>query len=162
MGLFNGGGRILWGWLSERTGRMMAFVAMLGVQGLCFLLLPHASTPVVFVVLAAAVYLCYGGGFGTMPATAGDFFGLRYAGATYGLMIIGWSIGGVIGPLLVASLGNGKAYTVAFTTIAVLSFAAIVLPLITRSLAKTPQRAALHQATGNVAAGPHPELATPE
>ncbi|MGH9161588.1 MAG: MFS transporter, partial [Vicinamibacteraceae bacterium] len=37
MGLFNGGGRVFWGWLSERTGRMGAFVAMLAVQGVCFL-----------------------------------------------------------------------------------------------------------------------------
>ena len=71
MGLFNGGGRIFWGWLSERIGRMTAFVGMLAIQGVCFLILPHATAPVLFAVLGALIYLCYGGGFGTMPATAG-------------------------------------------------------------------------------------------
>lgn len=132
MGLFNGGGRIFWGWLSERIGRMIAFVGMLGIQGICLLILPHATAPALFAILGALIYLCYGGGFGTMPATAGDFFGLRNAGGIYGLMIIGWSIGGVLGPLLVANLIEGKAYTTAFTTIAVIALAAIVLPLITR------------------------------
>lgn len=132
MGLFNGGGRIFWGWLSERTGRMPAFTAMLITQGGCFLLLPHATAPALFAVLAALVYLCYGGAFGTMPATAGDYFGLPSAGAIYGLMIVGWSIGGVAGPLVVAYLMDGEAYTTAFTTIAVIAFAALVLPLIAR------------------------------
>jgi OFA family oxalate/formate antiporter-like MFS transporter len=132
MGLFNGGGRIFWGWFSERIGRMTAFIGMLATQGICFLILPHATAPALFAVLGALIYLCYGGGFGTMPATAGDYFGLRNAGATYGLMIVGWSIGGIVGPLLVASLINGKSYTTAFTTIAIIALAAILLPLITR------------------------------
>jgi OFA family oxalate/formate antiporter-like MFS transporter len=132
MGLFNGGGRVFWGWLSEHVGRMSAFIGMLVIQGVCLLILPHATAPAMFAVLGALVYLCYGGGFGTMPATAGDHFGLRNAGAIYGLMLIGWSIGGVIGPLLAANLINGKSYTVAFTTIGVLALVAVVLPLITR------------------------------
>jgi OFA family oxalate/formate antiporter-like MFS transporter len=132
MGLFNGGGRIFWGWMSERIGRMTAFMGMLAIQGICFLIIPHAGAAALFAVLGALIYLCYGGGFGAMPATAGDFFGLRNAGAVYGLMILGWSIGGVVGPLLVASLIDGESYTVAFTTIAIMAFAAIALPLVTR------------------------------
>ncbi|MFG2000872.1 OFA family MFS transporter [Spirillospora sp. NPDC048911] len=132
MGLFNGGGRVFWGWFSTHTGRMTAFLGMLGLQGVCFLILPHASAAALFAVLAAVIYLCYGGGFGTMPATAGDFFGLREAGAIYGLMIVSWSAGGVIGPLLVAWLITGDDYVIAFTTIGVMALAAMVLPLLTR------------------------------
>ncbi|WP_423213358.1 L-lactate MFS transporter [Stackebrandtia sp.] len=132
MGLFNGGGRIFWGWMSGLTGRTTAFAVMLAIQAVCFVILPHAASPVLFAVLGALVYLCYGGGFGAMPATAGDFFGLRNAGAIYGLMIIGWSIGGVIGPLVVANLISGTSYTAAFYTIAAMAFVAIALPLLTR------------------------------
>lgn len=132
MGLFNGGGRVFWGWLSEQTGRMTAFLGMLGLQGLCFLALPYASSPAPFAVLAAVIYLCYGGGFETMPATAGDFFGLRNAGAIYGLMIVAWSIGGVLGPLVVAELIDGDSYTTAFTTIGVMALLALALPLLTK------------------------------
>jgi OFA family oxalate/formate antiporter-like MFS transporter len=132
MGLFNGGGRIFWGWVSGLTGRMTAFLLMLGLQGVCLLILPHAGSAA-FAVLAAVIYLCYGGGFGTMPATAGDFFGLRNAGAIYGLMIIAWSIGGVVGPQVVAWLANGDSYTTAFTTIGIIAIVAMALPLITRA-----------------------------
>jgi OFA family oxalate/formate antiporter-like MFS transporter len=130
--IFNGAGRIFWGALSDKIGRMTAFLGMLGIQGVCFLLIPHATNAAIFFILGALIYLCYGGGFGTMPATAGDYFGLKRAGAIYGLMIIGWSIGGVLGPQIVATLSSGKAYTRAFTTIAVIAFAALILPLITK------------------------------
>jgi OFA family oxalate/formate antiporter-like MFS transporter len=150
LALFNGGGRIFFGWISDRIGRMPAFLAMLALQGVCFLILPHATSLALFAVLAALIYLCYGGGFGTMPATAGDFFGLRNAGAIYGLMIIAWSAGGVLGPLLVAALINGKVYTTAFTVIAIIALAALVLPLITRpprERLSTPEPAAAEEPT---------------
>jgi OFA family oxalate/formate antiporter-like MFS transporter len=132
LGLANGGGRILWAWIGGRIGKMPAFVGMLGLQGGCFLLLPHASSAALFALLAVVIYLCYGGGFGTMPSTAGDFFGVKNSGAIYGLMIVAWSFGGVVGPLIVSTLSTGGAYTRAFTTIAVVALAACVLPLVTR------------------------------
>jgi len=133
LGLFNGGGRIFWGWLSDLVGKMPAFLGILGIQGVCLLLIPHVSNKAVFAVLAALVYLCYGGAFGTMPSTAGKFFGVRNVGAIYGLMLIGWSIGGVVGPLLIASLiGSEKAYTLGFTVIGIITLVSLVIPLVTK------------------------------
>jgi len=132
-GIFNGGGRLLWATVSDRIGRMPAFVAILGIQGVCFLLLPHFHSSAIFFILAALIYLCYGGGFGTMPSTAGDYFGVRHAGAIYGLMIIGWSLGGVVGPQIVSRLiGSNKDYTTAYTTIGIIALVAMVIPLITK------------------------------
>jgi OFA family oxalate/formate antiporter-like MFS transporter len=134
LAIFNGAGRIVWAAASDYVGRMPAFAAMLGLQGLCLLVIPHAGSAVLWVALAAVVYLCYGGGFGTMPATAGDFFGVKNAGAIYGLMLIGWSLGGVIGPIVISwLLGDGEPnYTVAYSTIGVMALAAVALTLITK------------------------------
>ena len=133
MGLFNGGGRIMWAAVSDRIGRMPAFMGILGIEGVCLLLVPHVHSAGMFYVLAALIYLCYGGGFGTMPSTAGDFFGVRHAGAIYGLMLIAWSLGGVVGPLLISALiGESKAYTLGYTVMGVIALAALVLPLITK------------------------------
>jgi Nitrate/nitrite transporter len=133
LAIFNGGGRIVWAVVSDHTGRMPAFAAMLGLQGICLLAIPHASSAVLFFILAAVIYLCYGGGFGTMPATAGDYFGVRHAGAIYGLMILGWSLGGIIGPLIISGLiGGAKNYTLGYTVIAVIALASMVLTVITK------------------------------
>jgi OFA family oxalate/formate antiporter-like MFS transporter len=104
LAIFNGAGRVFWGWTSDHIGRTKAFVAIFLVQAVCFVLLPNAAPVAFFFLLAALVYLCYGGGFGTMPATATDFFGPKNAGAIYGAMIVGWSIGGVVGPFAIAAL----------------------------------------------------------
>lgn len=133
LAIFNGGGRILWGWLSDMIGKMPAFMGILGLQAVCLLLIPHVSNKALFAVLAALVYTCYGGAFGTMPSTAGRFFGVRNVGAIYGLMLVGWSIGGIVGPLLVANLiGNDKNYTLGFTVIGIITAASLVIPLVTK------------------------------
>jgi OFA family oxalate/formate antiporter-like MFS transporter len=137
LAVFNGAGRIVWAAASDYIGRMKSFAAMLALSGVSLLLIPHAENPVLFFVLAAIVYTCYGGGFGTMPATAGDYFGLKNAGAIYGLMLVGWSIGGVLGPVIASTLiGDVGGYTTAYTTIGIIALAAVVLTFI----AKPPKR----------------------
>lgn len=138
MGLFNGGGRILWAAVSDKIGRMPAFMGILGLQGLALLAIPHIGNAAAFYVLCAIVYTCYGGAFGTLPATAGDFFGVKNSGGIYGLMLIGWSIGGIIGPLLISWLiGEDQAYTIAFTVMGIIALAGLVIPFI----AKPPKHA---------------------
>ncbi|HET8994557.1 L-lactate MFS transporter [Rhodococcus sp. SJ-2] len=133
LAIFNGAGRIVWAAISDYTGRMKTFTAILVLQGVCLIVLPHADNAVVFSILAAIVYLCYGGAFGTMPATAGDFFGVRNAGAIYGLMLIGWSLGGIIGPIVASTLiGEEKAYTLAYTTIGIIALVSVLLTVVTK------------------------------
>jgi OFA family oxalate/formate antiporter-like MFS transporter len=142
LAVFNGGGRIVWAAASDFIGRMPAFAAMLGLQGVCLLLLPHASNAALFFILAAVVYLCYGGGFGTMPATAGDYFGVKFAGAIYGLMLVGWSLGGILGPIIISALiGEDTNYTLGYTTIGIIALASMVLTFITKIPSRTRETA---------------------
>ncbi len=136
LAIFNGGGRVVWAAASDHIGRMPAFAAMLGLQGVCLLILPHAGNAVLWFVLAAVIYLCYGGAFGTMPATAGDFFGVKNAGAIYGLMLIGWSLGGVIGPIVISTLlgneGGDPNYTLAYTVMGIIALVSVALTFVTK------------------------------
>lgn len=133
MGLFNGGGRILWAAVSDKTGRKSAFVGILGLQGLALLAIPHVGNVVLFYILAAIIYTCYGGAFGTLPATAGDFFGVKHSGGIYGLMLIGWSIGGIVGPLLISWLiGSDGRYTLGFTVMGIIALVGVIIPIIAR------------------------------
>ncbi len=68
-----------------------------------------------------------------MPSTAGQLFGLAHAGAIYGLVLVGWSLAGVAGPLLAAALvGTPGGYTAAFTTVGLVALAGVALPLLAR------------------------------
>ena len=141
LAVFNGAGRVVWGWTSDFIGRMRTFLAIFVVQVLCFALLPSAMPVALFVVLGALVYLCYGGGFGTMPATAADFFGPDNAGGIYGAMIVGWSIGGVVGPFVIAAIADATGgFTIPFYIIAVMVLGSAVLPLATKKPVRVAPR----------------------
>ena len=73
--LFNGVGRMFWGGLSDRIGRMRAFRLMLASQIAVFGVLTQVGNPWLFGGLICYILLCYGGGFGTMPAFVLDVFG---------------------------------------------------------------------------------------
>jgi OFA family oxalate/formate antiporter-like MFS transporter len=139
LALFNGAGRIVWAWASDRAGRMRACSAMLALQGVAYLLLPQAGSVALFFAIAAVIYLCYGGGFGVMPAAATDFFGTRHAGSIYGAMIVAWSAGGVVGPLL-SSLGfewSGQTYATVFQVTGVIALISSLVPWVVRRPAGT-------------------------
>jgi OFA family oxalate/formate antiporter-like MFS transporter len=102
--LFNGVGRLAWGSLSDRMGRVQAFRWMLVSQVVVFLVLTRISSPWLFGALVCYVLLCYGGGFGTMPSFVLDVFGPRLMPVVYGTILTAWSAGGIVGPQIVAHL----------------------------------------------------------
>lgn len=102
--VFNGVGRFFWGGLSDRIGRVQAFRAMLLTQVAAFILLAWTGNQWLFAGLVCWVLLCYGGGFGTMPSFVTDVFGQRMMPIVYGAILTAWSAGGVVGPLIFASI----------------------------------------------------------
>lgn len=102
MGLFNGGGRIVWATASDYIGRQRIFAIFFGVQFAAFLILPSISNVIVFQVLIFLVISMYGGGFASLPAFIGDLFGTKELGAIHGLLLTSWSMAGVVGPMTVS------------------------------------------------------------
>src|SRR5579872_20698 len=129
----NGSGRFLWAWLSDAIGRRAVFFTMFLIQAVVFALIPHVTGFGLLTTLAFIVLLCYGGGFGTMPAFAADYFGPTNVGSIYGLMLTAWGFAGVLGPTLIARLRQSTGhYSQALHVIAVIVLISAVLPLITR------------------------------
>jgi OFA family oxalate/formate antiporter-like MFS transporter len=100
--VFNGLGRFFWGSLSDKVGRTNAFRLLVGSQIAIFIALIYIKSPWIFGALVCYVLLCYGGGFGAMPAFVLDIFGQVQMPVVYGVILTGWSAGGIIGPQLAA------------------------------------------------------------
>ena len=134
--IFNAAGRFFWSWLSESIGRPYTFLAIFVIQLLALILITLLPTPASFaalIVIEGVIVLCYGGGFGTMPAFTADFFGAKNAGAIYGVMLTAWSIGSVIGPQIITLV---KPTSKALYIIAGIMLVSCALPLVARVLAR--------------------------
>jgi OFA family oxalate/formate antiporter-like MFS transporter len=129
----NGSGRFLWAWFSDLIGRRQVFLAMFLLQTVLFFLLSRAENFTLLTFLAFVVLLCYGGGFGTMPAFAADYFGPSNIGSIYGLMLTAWGFAGVVGPALIAHLREVTGhYGQALEIIAGIMLVSTLLALVVR------------------------------
>ncbi|MDP9385219.1 MAG: OFA family MFS transporter [Actinomycetota bacterium] len=126
-------GRFLWAWLSDLIGRKWVFLAMYLLQAVLFVVLAQVNTYFLFAAIAFLIISMYGGGFGTMPAFAADYFGARNVGKIYGLMLTAWGFGGVLGPLLISYVVDQTGeYTTALYLLAGMLLASSLLPLVLR------------------------------
>jgi len=77
------------------------------------------------------VLMCYGGGFGTMPAFTADYFGSKNVGPIYGLMLTAWGSASAFGPLLIAHMRQiSGSYTSGLHVIACVMLVSMVLPIL--------------------------------
>src|SRR5207302_4698455 len=58
IGIFNGAGRLFWGWLSDGIGRPFTFLSMFIIQAIVFAILPSISSFVLLLLPAAIIALC--------------------------------------------------------------------------------------------------------
>jgi OFA family oxalate/formate antiporter-like MFS transporter len=124
-------GRVFWAWASDVITRKATFFVMFLVQALLFWFLPGITSAGILTVVAFIILLCYGGGFGTMPAFAADYFGAKNVGPIYGLMLTAWGFASAFGPLLIAYMrqANGT-YRGALHIIAGVMLVSAVLPVL--------------------------------
>ena len=137
--LGNGVGRIFWAWLSDAITRRITFVVMFILQVGLFWFLPKITMSSIMTIVAFVILMCYGGGFGTMPAFTADYFGPKNVGPIYGLMLTAWGFASVFGPLYIARVREMTGhYAGALYVIAGVMLVSIVLPIIVRPPRREP------------------------
>ena len=99
--LFNGLGRILWGWMSDFLGRRRSLSLMSALQGVMMIALFWVGgTEWGLYIAAAIIGFNYGGYFALLPAATADLFGNKSVGTNYPYVFLAYGLGGIIGPQL--------------------------------------------------------------
>ena len=146
--LGNALGRVFWAWVSDAITRRYTFIVMYLLQVVLFWLLPSLHAVGGLGVVTFIILMCYGGGFGTMPAFAADYFGARNVGPIYGLMLTAWGFASAFGPLLIAHMRQSSGnYETGLHVIAAIMAVSIVMPLIVRPPRATGESVAAQAAT---------------
>ena len=135
LSLSNAVGRPAFGWMCDRIGPKRTLLIMQAIQLTCLVaLFPNAqSVPVLYsaIILFAATFGAY---LAVMPALASYFFGTKNLGPNYGLYLSAYGVGGVVCPMLMATILGQKptpaTYVQGFYATAVLIVIAIALSLI--------------------------------
>jgi MFS transporter, OFA family, oxalate/formate antiporter len=127
----NAVGRIFWAWTSDAITRRWTFVVMFLVQVGLFWMLPGITSVTFLTTVSFIILMCYGGGFGTMPAFAADYFGSKNVGPIYGLMLTAWGCASAFGPLLIAHLRQSSgSYISGLHIIAGIMAISVLLPIL--------------------------------
>ncbi len=102
LAIFNSGGRVAAGILSDKIGGLKTlFIAFL-LQGANMMLFAIYQDSFTLMIGAAITGIGYGTLLAVFPSLITDYYGLKNYGANYGVLYTAWGVSGVIGPIIAA------------------------------------------------------------
>ncbi|MBN2150316.1 MAG: OFA family MFS transporter [Candidatus Lokiarchaeota archaeon] len=139
-GVCNAVGRIFWGKLSDKIGRLRTMTILFVVQAAAMMVFA-IPTVYTWAIFGNLVYFCFGGNLALFPATTRSFFGAKYMGLNYALVFTAYGTAGILGALLAGPVINALGgtlvgYTIYFVVFGCMSLASLVLSFITKAPAR--------------------------
>ena len=137
----NGASRIVWGWISDRTGRelTLAVAFVLNAMSLLLLAMLGRISATWFTLTLAMTFFTWGEIYSLFPAILGDYYGARHATSNNGVLYsskgVASILGGSVAALLYEYFGTWSACLYGSATLA-LTAAVIAYGLQTKAAAR--------------------------
>lgn len=143
--MFNSFGRLSWGIISDKLGRINTILVLLAGSGLLSLLVNSAGGYWIFVLIAMIGFF-YGGFLSTFPSMTADVFGPKHMATNYGMVLLGFGVGAVASSFIAGHYKNIAADDItlmfpAFVIAAACAALALVLMITLKMMEKKRAKA---------------------
>lgn len=131
-------GRVFWGAVSDRIGRLKCLMMIYLVIAAMMLTIALSTSVAGFAAAIIGIGLCFGGTMGIFPSIVGEKFGMKYYGVNYGVTFIGYSGAAFFGPRIAGSVAaaNDGQFTNAFYIALVIALVGFVLTFLYKAMEK--------------------------
>ncbi|AKB02841.1 TPA: OFA family MFS transporter [Vibrio cholerae] len=135
LAIFNSGGRVAAGILSDKIGGVRTLLLAFLLQGGNMVLFATFDSEFTLIIGTAIAAVGYGTLLAVFPSITAEFYGLKNYGTNYGVLYTSWGIGGAIGAAVVGySMTHSGGYSLAYTISAAMMAVCILLALITKPI----------------------------
>ncbi|MCL2075034.1 MAG: OFA family MFS transporter [Betaproteobacteria bacterium] len=139
----NTGGRLFWGWVSDKLGRFNVLYMMFAITALAMLGMTQVTSYALYIVVLVSVVLCFGGVMGCFPSITAEAFGSKNLGMNYGIIFFAYGVGGTIGPQLGSRIKEASGdFTLAFIIAGFLALIGLALSFLAMKITKNRQKVA--------------------
>jgi len=135
LAIFNAGGRLAAGFLSDKIGRVRTMMIVFALQAVNMFMFSTYSTPLAISIGTALAGIGYGALLSLFPSVISDFYGVKNFGGNYGILYTAWGVAGTIGPIIAGIVVDRTgAYNLAYMISAGLLILALILAFFTESV----------------------------
>lgn len=107
--LFNASGRLIWGTLSDKLGRIRVVTIMFLITAIAMISMSVVTLNYfTFFISLSGIAFCFGGFLAVFPTITGEYYGIKNLGANYGLVYQAYGLAALVGPIIVANAGGLK------------------------------------------------------
>jgi len=138
--MFNSLGRLLWGMISDKIGRLNTIIVLLFGNAVLSLFVIAAGGYWIYFLIALIGFF-YGGLLSNYPSLTADIFGAKHMAANYGFVLLGFGVGAVISSQIAGYFKNIAADDIslmfpAFVIASCCAVAGIVMMLVLKAMEK--------------------------
>ena len=138
--VFNSVGRLFWGAMSDKLGRINTLIVLLLITAVLSLLVNSVEGYWIY-VLVACIGFSYGGLLSTFPSLTADLFGAKHMAINYGFVLLGFGAGAIISSQIAGYYKNIASSDIslmfpAFVIASCCAIAGIVMMIILKKISK--------------------------
>lgn len=138
--IFNAAGRIIWGTLSDKLGRINSLLAMYVLAAVAmFSMSAITMNNLTFLALCSLIGFCFGGFLALFPSITTDYYGTKNLGTNYGIIFLAYGSAAILGPIIGTSVPFTQAFLIAGVLCAIgaaMTFLVRKAPVLTTSSSK--------------------------